>query len=228
MSVWKKLITAVKGGVTEAGEAVADSQALRILDQELRDAKSELKKSETSLTSMLAKEKLSNQKVADIQKSVTEHEGYVAKALEQNNEALALEVAEKIAEFESTLEQEKAIATQYKSSTEQLRASIKKAHMHIKRMEQQIDTVKATDAVQKAQVSVSTNHLGTNAKLKTAVESLDRIKEKQQLRAAEIEVAETLSAEGESSDLEKKLKEAGITQSSSSANDILNRIKSKG
>ena len=48
MSVWKKLVTALKGGATEAAEAVVDSQALRILDQEIRDAKEELRKSDHS------------------------------------------------------------------------------------------------------------------------------------------------------------------------------------
>ena len=38
MSVWKKLITAVKGGATEAAQSVADSQAIRILEQEIREA----------------------------------------------------------------------------------------------------------------------------------------------------------------------------------------------
>ena len=41
MSVWKKLVTAIKGGANEAAEAVADNQALRILDQEIREAKEE-------------------------------------------------------------------------------------------------------------------------------------------------------------------------------------------
>ena len=43
MSVWKKLITAVKGGATEAAQSVADSQAIRILEQEIREAKEELR-----------------------------------------------------------------------------------------------------------------------------------------------------------------------------------------
>ena len=38
MSVWKKLITAVKGGATEAAQSVADSQAIRILEQEIWQA----------------------------------------------------------------------------------------------------------------------------------------------------------------------------------------------
>ena len=39
MSVWKKLVTAIKGGANEAAEAVADNQALRILDQEIEKQK---------------------------------------------------------------------------------------------------------------------------------------------------------------------------------------------
>ena len=46
MSVWKKLVTAVKGGATEAAQTVVDSQAIRILEQEIREAKEELRKSD--------------------------------------------------------------------------------------------------------------------------------------------------------------------------------------
>ena len=53
MSVWKKLVTAVKGGATEAAEAVADSQAIRILEQEIREAKEELRKSDHARTQIV-------------------------------------------------------------------------------------------------------------------------------------------------------------------------------
>ena len=63
MSVWKKLVTAVKGGATEAAQSVVDSQAIRILEQEIREAKEELRKSDHARTQILAKCKLSQQKV---------------------------------------------------------------------------------------------------------------------------------------------------------------------
>jgi len=44
MSIWAKVATAIRGGVSEAGEAIADNQALRILDQEIRDADNALLK----------------------------------------------------------------------------------------------------------------------------------------------------------------------------------------
>ncbi|MGL4978180.1 MAG: PspA/IM30 family protein, partial [Plesiomonas sp.] len=61
MSIWKKLFTAVKGGVNETAESIADSQALRILDQEIREAKDELRQSDNALITIVAKRKLAEQ-----------------------------------------------------------------------------------------------------------------------------------------------------------------------
>ena len=56
MNVWRKLLTAVRGGAHEVGEAVVDSQALRILDQEIRDADDELHRSREALAGIMAKQ----------------------------------------------------------------------------------------------------------------------------------------------------------------------------
>ena len=60
MSIWAKVATAIRGGVNEAGEAIVDNQALRILDQEIRDADNELINSKEALTSIIAKRKLAD------------------------------------------------------------------------------------------------------------------------------------------------------------------------
>jgi len=226
MSVWKRLFSAVKGGVNETAEAVADSQALRILDQEIREAKNELRSSEVSLTTILAKQKLSQRKVDDLDKSITEHESYATQALDKGDEALALEIADKIGELETQKENEQSFLNQFAETSTGLRKSIKDAKNNLRRMEQQVDTVKATESVQKAQAAVSSRHLGANSKLKTASESLERIKARQQQRQAEIESAHELAASESDSELDAKLKSAGITGTKSSS-DILNRLKAK-
>ena len=38
MSIWKKVMTAIRGGVSEVGESIVDANAIRILEQEQRDA----------------------------------------------------------------------------------------------------------------------------------------------------------------------------------------------
>ena len=87
--------------------------------------------------------------------------------------------------------------------------------------------VKATESVQKAQVAVSSRHMGANSKMKTATESLQRIQEKQNMRSAELQAAQELAADESTDDLEKRLASAGIKGGSTSADDELSRILGK-
>ena len=227
MNVWSKMMTALRGGLNEAGEVIVDSQALRILDQEVRDAAEELKRSKDSLAGIIARQKVSEERAAKIAADISEHEGYAVAALEKEDETLALEVAEKIAAREAKLETEKATGAGYEQSADQLRGAISDAERDIQRMKQQIDTVKATDSVQKAQAAVSERHSGSDSKLRTAMESLERIKERQELRSAQMKAARDIAAESGDSSLSDKLEAAGITKHSSSAKDVLARLKAK-
>ena len=83
MSLFNKIATAIRGGATEVGEAIVDHQALRILDQEIRDADAQLLKSRDELASMMAKRKMADEKIADLQKQMGEYENYAMKALEK-------------------------------------------------------------------------------------------------------------------------------------------------
>ena len=89
MNVWSKLLTALRGGANEMGEAMVDSQALRILDQEIRAADLELRKSKEALAEIMAKQKLAADRAEKSAAKVTEYEQYALKALEAGNEALA-------------------------------------------------------------------------------------------------------------------------------------------
>ncbi|NRB40378.1 MAG: PspA/IM30 family protein [Pseudomonadales bacterium] len=227
MSVWKKLITAVKGGANEAAEAVADNQAIRILDQEIREAKDELRKSDQSLTTIMAKRKLAENKVKSLSGSIAEYETHAVSANEKGDQALALDCAQKVVDLRGQCDTEQQFADQFSASEKTLRHNIAQAKSNVRRMEQQIDMVKATESVQKAQVAVSSRHLGANSKMKTAAESLTRIQAKQEQRQAELESAEELAADESGDSLEKRLKEAGISGSNASAEDALAKILGK-
>ncbi len=223
MSVWRKLVTAIKGGATEAAQAVADSQAIRILEQEIREAKEELRKSDHARTQILAKCKLAQQKVDGLKASVSEYENHARKAADSDRQ-LALDCAKKVVELKEQLDAEQSYLEQFQQSEKQLAQNIQQAKGNLRRLEQQVDMVKATESVQKAQVAVSSQHMGANSKMKTATESLARIKEKQTLRQAELQAAEELASEESTDELEKRLAEAGIKGGKSSADDELARI----
>jgi phage shock protein A len=228
MNVWSKLLTALRGGVNEAGEAVVDSQALRILDQEIRDADSELRKAKEALAEIMAKQKLAAERLNKATKTISEYEQYALKALEAGDEPLAKEVAAKIANLEAEQIAEREQADNYAESVAQLRKAVSQAEAHIKRLKQQVDTVKATESVQKAQMAVAQRYGGSQAKLHTAVESLERIKQQQAERAAKMEAtAELAQASHVDESLDAKLRAAGIVADDVSADSVLARLKDK-
>ncbi|MFK7888137.1 MAG: PspA/IM30 family protein [Gammaproteobacteria bacterium] len=227
MNVWAKMITALRGGVNEAGEAIADSQALRILDQELRDASDELKQSKDSLAAIIARQKLAAEKVGQLKENIAEHEGYVLKALEKNDTELAHEIAAKISDLELQMATQEDAGTGFAKSADELRSAVQTAERDIQRMKQQVDTVKATDSVQRAQAAVSARHSGSDSRLRTAMDSLERIKERQDLRSAKMRAAKDLATETGDQSLDVRMEKAGIKPYGNSADEVLERLKKR-
>ena len=199
-------MTALRGGVNEAGEAIVDSQALRILDQEIRDAAEELKQSKDSLATIIARQKVAAEKSKNLRAQIEEHEEYAIKALEQSNEDLAHEVAVKIADLENQLALESESENNFTQSANSLRTAMAQSENNLRRLKQQVDTVKATENVHRAQEAIV--YSGSNSKLRTAMDSLERIKEKQALKAATMSAANELAQESNQSSLQAKLEEA--------------------
>lgn len=227
MAIWNKLVTALRGAAHEAGEAVTDSQALRILDQEIRDADNDLNKSKEALAEIMAKQKLAASRLQQTRAKVAEYEGYAVKALDTSDEALALEVAGKVAVLETQQGEEQAQLEAYTQSVEQLRAAIQTAQVNIKRLKQQADTVKATESVQRAQATVAGRYTGSQSRVQTALDSLERIKQKQAERGARLQSAAEIAQSSSEDALDAKLRAAGIVASQASAQSVLERLKAQ-
>ena len=210
-SIWSKLFTALRGGANEVGESIVDQQALRILDQEIRDADSALANAKRELVTIMAKHKLSADRVAEYNAKIKDLESKAMAAIQANREDLALEVAEAISTLTNELDVEQKQATEFGGYADNMRKDITKAESRIKSLRQQVDMAKARESVQKAQVSASIASGGANGKLETAVGTLNRLQAKQQQRAAELEAQDQLADASTGTDLERKLREAGIT-----------------
>lgn len=225
MSIFKKLFTAVRGGATEVGEAIVDSQALRILDQELRDSKKALNDAKTGLTSIMAEKMGVDRKVKDLTGKISEHEGYAIKAMDSGDESLALDVANKIAEFEHELTIQQGIKEGYESKVNGLKKMIRQSERNIQAMDREISVVKTTAKVQKANEMAAAKFSGSNSALSSATDSLQRIKARQQKREDQAAAAMELESSENDDDLSARLKNAGIVDSGSSGSSILERLK---
>lgn len=227
MSILSKLFTAIKGGAREVGESIVDANGVRIFEQEIADAQNALQSAKKNLTEVMAKEMQTKRKVKAIDDSIAEHEGFAGQALEKGDEALALEIAEKIAQFENDkVELDEVLAT-YSSSVAQLKSQVKEAEKTIKENQRQLSMVKTTESVQKATMAVN-DTLSTNSNsMSSAKASLERIKQRQADRADQLAASKELDNEANGGDLKAKMAAAGIGESKSKGDDVLARLKAK-
>ena len=227
MAILAKMYTALRGGATEAGQAVVDHQALRILDQEMRDAEKKLAEAKSQLAEVMALRKGVEREVVRLKAAVAEHEGYATKALDKGDETLAGEVCERIANYEDELKLQEQAHAQYDTGVNQLKRSIKSTERNIAAMKRQVSMVKATEKVHMASAAANARFSGTNTSLASATDSLERIKKRQQERADRMEAAASLAKEENGGDLDQRLKDAGIVSGGVKGSDIMERIRAK-
>jgi len=227
MSIFKKIMTAIRGGATEVGEAIVDSNATRIFEQEIRDAENHLTKAKRDLTGVMAQQMASSREVDRIKREIVEHEGYAVQALEKDDQALALAVAEKISALESELTTQQQALDSFEGNANRLKELVKKSERQVAEYKRQLSMVKTTESVQKATSAITDNFSSSNSKLLNAKDSLERIKAKQQKFDDQMKAAEVLASEDSDASLEAKLKAAGIGNTDSNANSVLERLKAK-
>lgn len=220
-------MTAIRGGASEVGESIVDSNATRIFEQEIRDAENHLTKAKRDLTGVMAQQMASSREVDRVKREITEHEGYAVQALEKGDETLALAVAEKIAALESEQTTQQQSLDSFEGSANRLKDLVKKSERQVAEYKRQLSMVKTTESVQKATSAITDNFSSSNSKLLSAKDSLERIKAKQQKFDDQMKAAEVLESENSDNSLEAKLKEAGIGATDASASSVLDRLKAK-
>lgn len=224
-ALWRRLVAAVRGGVNELGEAIAESQALRILDQEIRDNDDELHRVRATLAETMARCKVAQERLAAANARLDEYEGYARKALKSGEDALVREIAAKISLLEIERDGHGVQAQEYAEGIAHLRKVAAQLEATINRLKQQVDTVRATENVQRAQAAVASRREGSGVRVRTALDSLERIKRRQAERGAQLEVAKTMSDDIGDDALDAKLRRAGIIADEDRTEAVLSRLK---
>ena len=147
MSIFKEVLTALRGGAREVGESIVDANSTRIFEQEIKDAENHLTKAKRDLTDVMAKQMQSQREVEKLKRDISEHEDYAGQALEKGNEGLALEIAEKIAALESQLADQESALASFSSNADRLKQLIKKTERQLSDYQRQLSMVKTTDSV---------------------------------------------------------------------------------
>ena len=224
MSIWNKLFTLGRAGAHEATSAVVDANAIRILDQEIRDADTAQGKARDDMATLGARRRILEKEVASFRDQVVKYEGSARAAVTKGDMDLARQVAQRIADLESDIALKEPQIIDMRTAEDQLHTAISATDRRIETLRREVEVVKVNESVQKAQASVAARGAGAGSSLGSAADSLARIKEKQMIRGERIKAAGELEDRRTGADLDEKLRLAGILPGQSSADDVLARL----
>ena len=222
--MWNKLISLVRGGAHDAGAAVVDRNAIRILDQEIRDADTALGRARDDLAALVARRRIIDKELTSLRDQSTRYENSARAALAKGDEALAREVAERIADLEQEAQLKTPQLAEMKVAEEKMHQTIGTTQQRVEALRREIDVVKVNESVQRAQAAVASRGGSATASLGSAADSLKRIKERQLVQEEKFRAAGELEDRRTGADLDAKLRNAGILEGHSSADDILARL----
>jgi phage shock protein A len=224
MSIWNKLFTLGRAGAHEATAAVVDANALRILDQEIRDADAAQGKARDDMATLVARRRILEKEVAGFREQVVKYEASARAAVAKGDMDLARQVAQRIADLEQDIALKEPQIGDMRAAEDQLHQAVTATDRRIETLRREVEVVKVNESVQKAQAAVSARGAGAGASLGSAADSLARIKERQAIRGEKIKAAGELEDRRTGADLDEKLRLAGILPGQSSADDILARL----
>lgn len=227
MKFLRDIVTAVRGGVNEVGEAIVDSQALRILEQEIRDAEDAIQKAKVSLSQLKAKEIGLSKKVNEINTDIADYTSKAKAALEQGNRELATKVAERIAELRTSKVDYEEQQSQLSVQVDKIYDVIKKREKQIERNRIELQKAKTYEDLQKTQKVVAAAMPTNDSSAKRVQRAMDRVKKRQEDTENRMSADQWLSDLETGADLDAQLAEAGIGKNTSSADDILAELEGK-
>lgn len=227
MGILSNIVKAFKGGASEVGEAIVDANAVRILEQEIREADQAIHKAKQSLTQLKATEIKLKREVSSLEQDVSDYEAKAMQALEQGKEELAHEVAVRIADIESERDDKAAEYNTLKAEVTSINSMIRKREQTIQKNKRELDKIKTVEQLQKTTTQMSTNFAASGNSQHRVADALSRVKAKQQNWRDKVDAGEWMEEQTSSSDLDSKLKAEGIGENNSSADDILARLKAK-
>jgi phage shock protein A len=224
----RKLFTLFRAYETDATQAVIDSHALKILEQELRDAAAGVAQATRDLTGLMAREIADRRSHEAAGERVAEYEAYALKALPKGDDALARQCAEVVAAAEAERQRYGHNLGASRRHIASLRAGIAKADARIAEIRREWLAARSRMALQRATGALAQSAASLPSALADAEETLARIKELQGDSADREAAAELLAAEKDGTALRDKLSQAGIAEPAPhTADAVLARLKAR-
>lgn len=227
MAVFSKILTMLRGDMRSIGQSVVDSNATRIYEQEIVEAKAHVATARQDLTAVMAKEMQATREIERLGSDLQRYETLAVEALQKNQAALAGDVAAKVADIETAMAAQSVVRDELTAHIARLKDLIRGAETVLRDHERELAMAKTTESVYRATATISSSMGSGGSKLMSAKESLERIKQRHQDTADRMQAADALDGEFGDKALERKLAAAGIGDASRHKADVMARLQQR-
>ena len=227
MAVFSKILTMLRGDVRSLGQSIVDNNANNIYEQEIIEAKAHVASAKQDLTGVMAKEMQTTREIERLGKEMRRYEDLALESLQKNQDALAEEVAAKVADIELALAEQTGARDEFANHITHLKDMIRNAEATLRDHERELAMAKTTESVYRATATISQSMGSSGSKLMSAKESLERIKQRHQDTADRMQAADVLDGEFGNRALERKLAAAGIGDTTDRKAQVMARLQAR-
>lgn len=225
MSVIKQLTTLIKGSAREGAQEIIDANALRLLDEQIRDLSQALQTAKKELTLIVAQRIARERDIKHIEQQIEEHEGLARKALTNGRDDLAHEIATELANIERQHSARQQSVKQMQEHEQQTQHSLRQASELLQDLRHQAALVRATNHSQNAHQRLNRQGSELGDQFDNARQTLIRIQERQQAVTDHLAAHKLVTATSDTKDaLHERLVASGLIKQGPDAQDILARL----
>ena len=221
----KLFTTLARGAAAQVEEAVFDANAVRILEQQLRDAAGALEQSRRELACAMAHQASEERAVAMLSERIKELETSGRKAIDAGRDDLAEEVAIEIAATEDERTERSDAAKRGSDEIRRLRQLVEEGRKRLLELRRGLELTRAQEALRRAGANGRRAIASGRGALREAETTLARIRATQ---AKEQDIAAALDEleGGPGRDLEARLDKAGLGSAKrTNPADVLKRLR---
>lgn len=220
--------TLTRGAAAEAEEAVFDANAIKLLEQQLRDAAAALDRTRRELALAMAQRTAEERRITALQGRIGELETSAIDAINGGREDLAKEAATAIARAEDELRERRETLGSSGPQIARLRHLLDEGEARLIELKRGLETARVQDRMARAGVNGrQAVAIGTGALLE-AEATLARIQNRNQLDDDAAEALDALDRTRSGRDLDERMSAAGFGKRPKTASsDVLDRIRQK-
>jgi phage shock protein A len=223
--MFKQIVTLFRGAAHDAAEEITDRNALKILNQQMRDSVAAVDQARKAVAVTMAQNRQETDQYERLVKRIADLEARAITAMEQEKEDLAREAAETITFLEAERDASAEAQQQFSREIARLRENVHQAEMKLRELQRGQRLATATDKAQKLRSVAPQSRLSS---LREAEETLIRLRTRQKQIDLTDEAMAEMDASGTPSTIVEKLAAAGCgAPLKSSADDVLQRLKAK-